>query len=86
MLHTHFEAFYPWFKIVFSKGMFNVSSGTCVFFKRLGLRQQQSPKKLLFWHKGQSQGHKVINFGVNQKGITSKVCMPNVKSLSVKSS
>ena len=30
---------------------------------------------------GRSQGHKVIDFGVDWKGIISGVCMPNIKSL-----
>ena len=27
-------------------------------------RRQKSPKKSCFWHKGQSQGHKVIDLGI----------------------
>ena len=38
--------------------------------------------KSYFREKGQSQGHKFIDFGIIWKGILSWVCMPNMKSLS----
>ena len=46
-------------------------------------RWQHSPKSY-FYHKGQSQGYKVIDFGVIWKDIISRVhvYMPNTKSLS----
>ena len=40
-------------------------------------------QKSYFKSKGQSQGHKVIDLGVIQKGIISGVCMPNMKSLTL---
>ena len=40
-------------------------------------------QKNYFQCKGQSQGHKVINLGVIWKGIINRVCMPNMKSLTL---
>ena len=45
-------------------------------------RQQQSPKRY-FLIQGQSQGHKVIDLGVNLKGFISGAFMPNMKYLSL---
>ena len=39
--------------------------------------------KSYFLHKGQSQGHNVIDHGVISKDNISEVCMPNMKSLSL---
>ena len=40
-------------------------------------------QKSYFKHIAQSQGHKAINLGVIWKGIISRVCIPNMKSLSL---
>ena len=45
--------------------------------------QQQLSPKSYFKPQGQSQGHKVIDLGVIWKGVISRVCMPNMKSLSL---
>ena len=40
-------------------------------------------RKSYFSHKGQSQGHKVIDLGVFSIGIIGGVCMTNMKFLSL---